>query len=136
MQTFVIFITNNSVDSEHDVRSIEYYRSLPGMVRNYFGNLDKVGPFTRSYGYIAISPDRLEETKIVDMIESIRKQLPQGHTSYTIPVVVDTSDTGFIMKSGLMESLRALEATLKGLDETFKFNILKNNVEHRLEPAV
>lgn len=135
MQTFVIFVTDKSVDSEHDTRSIEYYRSLPGMVRNYFGNLDKVGPFTRSYGYISISPSRVGMTKIKEMIQSLREQLPQGPASYTIPVVVDTTETGFILSNELLEALKMLEKELKELDETFKFNILKNNVENRLEPV-
>lgn len=135
MITYVIFVSEKDLDQTVEVNTPAYYKTLTGMVRNYYGNSNKQGKFTRSYGYIQLTTETVKTANMADVINSLSKQLPAGHTEFSIPVVIDTTDKGFILPPTILDDLDKLEKDLQQVNSNFKFKLLKTNSEYRLEPV-
>lgn len=132
MKTFIIFVTDQDIDKEDKTDTLAYYRTLPGMLRNYLGNCDKIGRFTRSYGYIGIDPDKVSKTNIIETVTSLKNRLPDGFTDYKIPVIIDTSKTEYNVPDNIVAELADLEKELIAVDGNFSFLLLKNTIDNRL----
>lgn len=135
MKTFVLFITDQDVDKEDKTDAIKYYRTLPGMVRNYFGNIDKMGPYNRSYGYVPISPSKIDKVNIVENIKLLIERLPDGFTDYRIPVVIDTTKTNFVISDEIRNSISEMEKALQAFNQSFSFALLNTSSEFNLVKA-
>lgn len=131
MRTYVVFITENDLDVDMSVQAPNYYKTLNGMVRNYFGNTNAVESFVRSYGYAVIKPGNVTRESIESIIANLKGRMGGYVDNYTIPVVIDCKPEEL---ETVLTELDRMEVELTKANPNWKMNRLRPSAARHLEP--
>lgn len=121
MRTFVIFVTRQDLDSDMSVQDPLYYKTLNGMLRNYYGNSNSTASYIRSYGYVVLQPQNVQNEDVVSYLDEVASRLPEGHSSYDIPVVIDCQPEEMAV---ILNKLTDVETNLRTRHPAYKLNLL------------
>lgn len=131
MRTYVVFVTDKDLDIDMSVQDPLYYKTLNGMVRNYYGNTNAVANFVRSYGYSVISPRHIAKSSISSIVSELRGKLTGAFDNYQIPVIVDCAPDQLDL---VCTELDRMEAEIKAVNPEWQFNRLAPTSTFHLEP--